>query len=64
MFKLYYFYNSNIPTLVFQNADLQPCLQFIASKNFSTRLCSIISPNNRRITFDANNDLVFGTVRA
>ena len=64
MFKLYYFFNLNTPTLVFQDEELQPCLQFIASKNFSTRMCTIISPNNRRITFDSNNDLIFGTMCA
>ena len=58
MFKLYYFFKSST-VLVYQNDDLAPCLQYIKSKNYTPRLCTIISPNNRRITFNEYNDMVF-----
>lgn len=60
MFKLYYFINANSPALVYTNGDLQPCLQFMKSKNYQPAQCVIISPNNRKITFENNKFVVSG----
>lgn len=59
MFRLYYFFNLDSASLIFENNDLGPCLAFIRHNHYVPTRCTIISPNNRRITFDVNNDLVF-----
>ncbi len=61
MFRLFYFFKQSTPSLVFTDNDLGPCLDFIKSKSLVARFCVIVAPNNRRITFDNNNQLVFSS---
>ncbi len=62
MFRLYYFFNPNSPSLIYSSDDLGPCLNFIEHNNYVHSKCTIVSPNNRKITFNSNNELVFGTI--
>lgn len=59
MFKLYYFVNPQVPSLVFSHDDLAPCLDFIRFHKYIFTRCAIVSPNNRKITFDSNNNMIF-----
>jgi len=59
MFKLYFYAYNVQPELVFSNAELQPCLDYIKSKQLFPQLCMIITPNNRRVTFSKNNCICF-----
>lgn len=61
MFKLYYFFTHDVPSLVFTDHDLTPCLNYIKQHNYIPTRCTIISPNNRTITFSSNSDLIFSS---
>lgn len=45
--------------MIFTHDELAPCLAFIKSHNYALQRCVIVSPNNRKITFNFKNDLVF-----
>lgn len=60
MFTLYYFIDTTNSKAIFTNEDLGPCLAYIKANFLVPQRCLIISPNNRRITFNNQNDLVFG----
>jgi hypothetical protein len=59
MFKLYYYFYNSTPELMFTDFDLEPCLNYIKSSNLNPLQCLIITPNNRRITFDYNCKMAF-----
>ncbi len=60
MFKLYYFTGvSNKPDLLYTNADLGPCFDFMRMNHLVPPQCIIVTPNNRRVTFNANNTITF-----
>lgn len=61
MFRLYYFFNQSTPSLIFSNDELTSCLEFIEYRQLDTNLCIIVSPNNRKITFNADHGLVFSS---
>jgi hypothetical protein len=59
MFKLYFYARNAQPELVFSNAELQPCLDYIRSNRLCPQQCMIVTPNNRRVTFNQNNCICF-----
>lgn len=64
MFNLYFLTAASSTELVFSNKDLGPCLDYIRAHRLYPQRCMIISPNNRRITFNAINELVFSEFKA
>ena len=50
--------------MVFSNEELNPCLVYIRSRGLVPQRCIIVSPNNRRITFNNANEMVFGAIAA
>jgi len=60
MFRLFYFTSNTASDLVYSSNDLAPCLEFIKTHSLVCQQCLIVSPNNRRITFNEYNQLVFG----
>lgn len=45
--------------MVFTNDELAPCLTYIRANRLNPQSCMIITPNNRRVTFNQNNGIVF-----
>lgn len=60
MFRLFYFTSSSASDLVYSSNDLAPCIEFIRTHSLIYQKCIIVSPNNRRITFNEYNEIVFG----
>lgn len=60
MFRLYYFYNQNTSALIYSNEDLQQCFKYMQNNHYQPSQCTIISPNNRKITFTNNRFIVDG----
>lgn len=59
MFKLYYCNYNKKMELIFSNGDLGPCLDYIRANRINPQQCMIVTPNNRRVTFNQNNRIVF-----
>lgn len=59
MFKLYFCASNIQRELVFSNAELQPCFDYIVSNRLCPQQCVIVTPNNRRVTFNQNNRICF-----
>jgi hypothetical protein len=64
MFNLYFLTTANSTELIFTNKELAPCLDYIRANRLYPQRCMIITPNNRRVTFNQNNEMVFGEFRA
>ena len=59
MFKLFYYANIVNPDLLFTDDNLGPCVEFIKNNKLCPQQCVIVTPNNRRVTFNSDNEMVF-----
>ena len=59
MFRLYFRNLNNKVDLLFSNSELAPCLEYIRTNRICLQQCLIITPNNRRVTFNQNNGMMF-----
>ena len=64
MFKLYYFTYNMKPEFIYSNNDLLPCLDYIKVNNIQRQRCVIITPNNRRISFNEKDVMIVSDIIA
>lgn len=63
MFQLFYLYKDNKFVRILTDNELKPCLDYINNNKYDHTRYVIISPNNRRITINTKNDLVFSNIQ-
>lgn len=64
MFRLFFLTSNSSTELIFSNNELAPCIDYIKANRIYPQRCIIITPNNRRVTFNSKNEMVFGEFKA
>jgi hypothetical protein len=65
MFKLYFKYSLNSTNLpIFSGWELDTCLNYIRQNSLCLQQCLIVTPNNRRVTFNQESHILFSGFNA